>query len=111
MADTYDAPAYDAPLGADACEAARELLSLRDFLRWAVSSFEAAGLVYGHGAVDALDEAAFIVLEGLHLPVDRLDRVPELGQSRRVRVPLLQEGTPARTPDHTVFTEGHVVAG
>ena len=64
---------YDAPKGDDAREAARELLTLRDFLRWAVSSFEAAGLVYGHGAVDALDEAAFIVLEGLRLPVDRLD--------------------------------------
>ena len=74
MAETYDAPeSYDAPNSDDAREAARELLTLRDFLRWAVSSFEAAGLVYGHGAVDALDEAAFIVLEGLRLPVDRLD--------------------------------------
>ena len=68
MAQIYDAPKSD-----DAREAARELLTLRDFLRWAVSSFEAANLVYGHGAVDALDEAAFIVLEGLRLPVDRLD--------------------------------------
>ena len=73
MADTYEAPGYDSPSGEEAREAARELLTLRDFLRWAVSSFEAAGLVYGHGAVDALDEAAFIVLEGLRLPVDRLD--------------------------------------
>lgn len=50
-----------------------ELVTLRDYLRYAVSRFEAAGLVYGHGATDALDEAAFIVLEGLHLPIDRLD--------------------------------------
>lgn len=50
-----------------------ELVTLRDYLRYAVSRFEAAGLVYGHGTTDALDEAAFIVLEGLHLPIDRLD--------------------------------------
>ena len=50
-----------------------ELVTVRDYLRYGVSRFEAAGLVYGHGAIDALDEAAFMVLEGLHLPIDRLD--------------------------------------
>lgn len=54
-------------------EAARELVTVRDFLRYAVSRFEAADLVYGHGTADALDEAAFMVLEGLRLPIDRLD--------------------------------------
>lgn len=48
-------------------------LTVRDFFRWAVSRFNAADLAYGHGTVDAVDEAAFIVLEGLRLPVDRLD--------------------------------------
>ncbi|MDB5571235.1 MAG: SAM-dependent methyltransferase [Hyphomicrobiales bacterium] len=51
----------------------RELTTLRDYLRWAVSRFEEAGLVYGHGTTDAMDEAAFMVLEGLRLPIDRLD--------------------------------------
>jgi ribosomal protein L3 glutamine methyltransferase len=50
-----------------------ELVTLRDYLRYAVSRFESADLVYGHGTTDALDEAAFIVLEGLRLPIDRLD--------------------------------------
>jgi len=53
--------------------AAQELRTLRDFLRFAVSRFNAAGLVYGHGTVTARDEAAFIVLEGLHLAIDELD--------------------------------------
>ncbi|HYC14935.1 MAG TPA: 50S ribosomal protein L3 N(5)-glutamine methyltransferase [Stellaceae bacterium] len=53
--------------------AAQELRTLRDFLRYAVSRFNAAGLVYGHGTATARDEAAFMVLEGLHLPVDELD--------------------------------------
>ncbi|WP_293858598.1 50S ribosomal protein L3 N(5)-glutamine methyltransferase [uncultured Alsobacter sp.] len=54
-------------------EAADVLLTVRDCLRYAVSRFNAAGLVYGHGTTNAFDEAAFVVLEGLNLPVDQLE--------------------------------------
>ena len=47
-----------------------ELATLRDVLRYAVSAFSAADLHYGHGSATALDEAAFLILESLHLPVD-----------------------------------------
>lgn len=47
-----------------------ELGTLRDVLRYAVSAFTAAGLHYGHGSSTALDEAVFLILESLHLPVD-----------------------------------------
>ncbi|KAF0228421.1 MAG: putative adenine-specific [Beijerinckiaceae bacterium] len=47
-----------------------ELSTLRDVLRYAVSAFSAAGLHHGHGATTALDEAAFLILESLHLPID-----------------------------------------
>jgi ribosomal protein L3 glutamine methyltransferase len=50
-----------------------ELVTIRDWLRYAVSRFNAAGLVYGHGTANALDEAAYLVLHTLHLPVDQLD--------------------------------------
>ncbi|MEO5700738.1 MAG: 50S ribosomal protein L3 N(5)-glutamine methyltransferase [Casimicrobiaceae bacterium] len=50
-----------------------ELVSVRDWLRFAVSRFNAAGLAFGHGTVDAFDEAAYLVLHTLHLPLDRLD--------------------------------------
>lgn len=50
-----------------------ELVTPRDFLRYAVSRFRAAKLSHGHGATTAYDEAAFIVLEGLHLPIDQLE--------------------------------------
>lgn len=50
-----------------------ELITLRDFLRFAVSQFRAAELVYGHGTATALDDAAFLLLETLHLPVDSLE--------------------------------------
>lgn len=50
-----------------------ELATVRDWLRHAVSRFGAARLVYGHGTGDPLDEAAFLILETLSLPIDRLD--------------------------------------
>jgi ribosomal protein L3 glutamine methyltransferase len=49
------------------------LLTLRDYLRFAVSRFRAAGLVHGHGATTAFDEAAYLILETLHLPLDTLE--------------------------------------
>lgn len=50
-----------------------ELATLRDWLRHAVSRFNAAGLFFGHGSQDAYDEAAYLVLHTLHLPPDRLE--------------------------------------
>jgi ribosomal protein L3 glutamine methyltransferase len=47
----------------------QELQTIRDHLRYAVSNFRAAKLAHGHGTTSALDEAAFILLEALHLPV------------------------------------------
>ena len=54
-------------------EAPPELLTIRDFLRHAVSGFRQAKLAHGHGASNALDEAAFLILESLHLPVDDIN--------------------------------------
>lgn len=51
----------------------KELFTVRDFLRYAVSVFEQADLFYGHGTFTAHDEAAFLVLEGLKLPIDQLE--------------------------------------
>jgi ribosomal protein L3 glutamine methyltransferase len=47
--------------------------TLRDVLRYAVSRFNAAKLVFGHGSSNALDEAAYLILHTLHLPLDNLD--------------------------------------
>jgi len=50
-----------------------ELLTVRDWLRYAISRFNAAGLFFGHGSSNAFDEAAYLILHTLHLPLDRLD--------------------------------------
>ncbi len=54
-------------------ERIKTFLTPRDWLRHAVGRFLAAGLAFGHGATTALDEAAFLILEGLGLPIDTLD--------------------------------------
>ena len=54
-------------------EAKTQLYTLRDLLRFAVSRFNEAGLFFGHGSVSAYDEAAYLILHTLHLPLDRLE--------------------------------------
>jgi ribosomal protein L3 glutamine methyltransferase len=50
-----------------------ELETLRDWLRFAVSRFTQAGLSFGHGFASAYDEAIYLLLHTLHLPLDRVD--------------------------------------
>lgn len=47
-----------------------ELLTIRDYLRWAASRFNGAGLYFGHGTDNAWDEAVQLVMPSLHLPWD-----------------------------------------
>lgn len=53
--------------------AAQQLHSVRDFLRFTVSQFEEAKLFFGHGNNSAYDEAAYLILHTLHLPLDTLE--------------------------------------
>ncbi|MDR0776556.1 MAG: 50S ribosomal protein L3 N(5)-glutamine methyltransferase [Azonexus sp.] len=50
-----------------------DLYTVRDFIRYAVSRFGAAGLFFGHGSDNAWDEAVYLTLHTLHLPLDRLE--------------------------------------
>lgn len=54
-------------------EAQTQLHTLRDVIRYAVSRFNAARLSFGHGSTSAYDEAAYLALHTLHLPLDTLE--------------------------------------
>ena len=47
--------------------------TLRDVLRYATTRFNSANLFFGHGSTNAYDEAAYLLLHTLRLPLDRLD--------------------------------------
>ncbi|MBL8374324.1 50S ribosomal protein L3 N(5)-glutamine methyltransferase [Accumulibacter sp.] len=54
-------------------QARTELSTLRDLLRFAVSRYNEARLFFGHGTDNAWDEAVYLLLHCLHLPLDRLE--------------------------------------
>ena len=91
----------------------RDLLTLRDLLRWAISRFNAAGLVYGHGTTTALDEAAFILLEGLHLPIDQLEPFLDarlLEAERKRIIELIEARISTRKPASYLLNKAYVGA-
>ena len=51
----------------------KELSTMTDFMRWGASQFVKAELSYSHGLSSPLDEAVYLVLRALHLPVDTPD--------------------------------------
>ena len=88
-----------------------ELLTIRDFLRHAVSRFRQAGLVHGHGATTALDEAAFIILEALHLPIEDINPWLDarlLGDERRRLTELINERIRTRKPASYLLKKSYI---
>ncbi len=57
----------------ETAEALSNLSTLTDFIRWGASQFVVANLSYSHGMSSPLDEAVYLVLRGLSLPVDTPD--------------------------------------
>ena len=54
-------------------QALTQLRTVRDCLRFAVSRFNQAELFFGHGSDNAYDEAIYLILHTLHLPLEQLD--------------------------------------
>lgn len=78
-----------------------ELLTIRDYIRWAVSRFNESSLYFGHGTANAWDEAIALILHTLHLPHDVNPTVLDarLTQSERDTVyKLIQKRIKDRVP-------------
>ena len=50
-----------------------ELVTLRDWLRYALTRFNRAGIFCGHGLLDPFDEAVYLLTHALAIPSDRLE--------------------------------------
>ena len=82
-------------------QARNELVTVRDMMRFAVSRFTEAGLFFGHGSDNAWDEAAYLILHTLHLPLDRLDPFLEArltGDERQAVLEVLRQRIEERLP-------------
>lgn len=81
--------------------ARHELFTLRDLLRYAVSQFNASKLSFGHGSDNAWDEAAYLLLHTLHLPLDTLEPFLDarvLPQERERFLTLIERRMEERVP-------------
>lgn len=77
------------------------LLTIRDLVRWGASRFAAARLHFGHGTDNAIDEAAWLTADALHLPHDRLAEFGGCrvtGREREVIVGLIDRRVVERRP-------------
>jgi ribosomal protein L3 glutamine methyltransferase len=100
-----------APVVFDPAAVAAELVTLRDFMRFAISQFRTHELVFGHGTTDALDEAAFLLLEGLNLPIDRLDPFMDarlMPEERRRLADLVSARVTTRKPASYLLNRAYV---
>jgi len=89
---------------ASAGDAAQELRTVRDCLRWAVSRFAAARIGTGHGTASLFDEAVAMALWSLHLPPDDLDRWLDARLARSERealIALIERRCTERVPPPT----------
>ena len=69
-----------------------DLHTIRDWLRWAISRFNEAGLSFGHGCDNAHDEAAWLILHTLHLPIDQLEPWLDTRLTRDERLAVVVDG-------------------
>ena len=95
-------------------EDTESLITVRDWLRFAVSRFNEAKLFFGHGSDNAFDEAAYLILHTLHLPLDRLDPFLDAslthGESEEVQAVIerrVRERLPAAYLTHEAWLGEH----
>ncbi|RFC37780.1 MAG: [LSU ribosomal protein L3P]-glutamine N5-methyltransferase [Candidatus Nitrotoga sp. SPKER] len=82
-------------------ENTNELHTVRDWLRFTVSVFNEAKLSFGHGSANAYDEAAYLILHTLHLPLDTLNPFLDarlIAEEKKALLTLLKQRVDERIP-------------
>ncbi len=89
-------------------------LTIRDLLRYAVSRFTQEKLFFGHGTDNAYDEAVYLILHTLSLPIDRLDPFldakllpAEINQVLSIIERRITERIPAAYLTHEAWLQGY----
>lgn len=85
-----------------------ELITVRDWIRYAVSRFEKDQVFFGHGTDNAYDEAVWLIMSSLHLPLDTLDNFLEAKLTTMERQHLsnqIERRTLDRTPTAYLVNE------
>ncbi|WGZ96231.1 MAG: 50S ribosomal protein L3 N(5)-glutamine methyltransferase [Candidatus Thiothrix putei] len=86
-----------------------ELLTIKDYIRWGASRFAEAELSFSHGMSSPFDEAAYLVLHTLHLPVDTPDLYFDsrlTGSERAAVADIVQQRVETRKPAAYLTNEG-----
>jgi ribosomal protein L3 glutamine methyltransferase len=87
---------------------AEELFTIRDWLRFTVSQFEASDIFFGHGTDNSYDEAVWLILSALHLPHDTLHNFLDatITESERKHLAhLIEQRITKRTPTAYLLRE------
>ncbi len=85
-----------------------ELFTIRDWLRFTVSQFEASDIFFGHGTDNSYDEAVWLILSALHLPHDTLNNFLDavITESERKHLAhLIEQRISKRTPTAYLLRE------
>jgi len=67
----------------------KELFSIRDWLRYAVSQFKSSDIFFGHGTSNAYDEAVWLIFGFLHLPHDTVENFLDAQITSKEKTDLL----------------------
>lgn len=71
-------------------EVTNDLHTIADFLRWGVSRFNEADLYYGHGTMNAWDEAVSLTLFALHLPSNMDDSIMQSRLTKTEKLSIIE---------------------
>jgi len=85
-----------------------ELVTVRDWLRYAVTRFNRGGIFCGHGVGDTYDEAVWLILGSLALPLDRLEPFLDAcipGEERIALFEAIEQRADARKPTAYILGE------